>query len=156
MGNWSKLSVKNKLSLSRAEGKETKEVDRSLKYLEELIERYNLVDYTAFSEVHPISYVLKEGNIRAHFGNPANRKSFFIKYSFNNPEKLDYPLIDHAEYFRNAEKKAFLVSHTYQNQAEIEQAVEAIRKENGYENIEYDILENSYYSDKARCVVFYY
>lgn len=156
MGNWSKFSVKNRWLLCRAESKEKKETDKSLKYLDELIEKYNLVSYMTFSEAHPISYVLKEGNTRIHYSNPANRKSFYKKYSFENPQLMNYPLIDHAEYFRDAEYKAYLVSHAYLNPAEIEQTVEEIRKENGYEDIKYDILENSYYSDKARCVVFYY
>ena len=156
MGNWNKLSIKNQLNLCRAEIKDVPETDKSLRALEALIEKYGLVDYLVFDEVHPVAYVLNEGNIRTNWNNPDNRKRFFNKYSLQNPKLLRYPLIDHAEYFRDGEYKAYLVSHAYQNPAEIEAAVAEIRKEKGYEQLKYDILDSSYYSDKTRCIVFYF
>lgn len=155
MGNWEKLSTKHRLYLCRAESRNTEETEKALHIMEELIEKYQFVDYSSFGGGSPVLYVLRVGNMRGQRNNPNNCKRFYERCLLEERKSFDYPLIDHANYIRDVDHKAYLVSHTYMERADIEKEIEKIKGYTGFENIKCDIVDDSFYSTETRCVIFY-
>jgi len=151
--SWIKLTTKQKDRLCRIDIKDEIESKRDKSLLQNIIDKYNLNDYAPFSPSSPVNFVLTHGTYRAQRSNPYNGKRFVENYLIENPKLLKYPLIDHAEYFRNTDKKAFLISHTYLSPEEVSATIDKIRLIKGYDELKFCIEEASFYSPKALCVV---
>ena len=152
--SWKKLTEKNKERIcSRCP-----EQLYAKKELDKIISKYGFIDYAAVSQGCPVLYVLKHGNMKGSYNNPRNKQAFFKNYGRFFAKKITFPLIDHAYYFRTAERHTFLVSNTYLSVKEIEEELRKVMQDSAsgdFSDIRYEIIENSFYSESTNMVIIY-
>ncbi len=128
--------------------------------LKDIINKFDIVDYSALDKGCPIMYALSYGDFRADYKNPRNGKEFYRKYGYENPKIFDDIMImDHVYAFRDSNKKMYILSNPYSSREEIIQRMKDLPvksdKYGDYKKLKYEILAQSYYSKKTTGIIFY-